>query len=93
MPFDLRRKTKVSGAIFQTTIDSETIAYYIARERVQTKNVQEAVSRTMDKIEGAYALAVMSPRKLIARAIPMASSPMYRQARQHVFPLQRDLCA
>ena len=30
----LRRELEYSGAIFQTTIDSEVIAYHIARERV-----------------------------------------------------------
>ena len=73
---DLREKLKYSGAIFQTTIDSETIAYYIARERVQTKNVQEAVSRTMDDIEGAYSLVIMTHTKLIAARDPHGFRPL-----------------
>ena len=73
---DLREKLKYSGAIFQTTIDSETIAYYIARERVQTKNVQEAVSRTMDDIEGAYSLVIMTHTKLIAARDPNGFRPL-----------------
>lgn len=90
---DLREKLKYSGAIFQTTIDSETIAYYIARERVQTKNVQEAVSRTMDKIEGAYALAVMSPRKLIGARDPYGFKPLCIGKRDNTYFLSSETCA
>lgn len=60
---DLRRELEYSGAIFQTTIDSEVIAYHIARERVKTSSVEEAVAGAMKKIVGAYSLVVMSPRK------------------------------
>ena len=60
---DLREKLKYSGAIFQTTIDSETIAYYIARERVQTKNVQEAVSRTMESSMRMTRLSLTTSRR------------------------------
>ena len=90
---DLREKLKYSGAIFQTTIDSETIAYYIARERVQTKNVQEAVSRTMDKIEGAYALVVMSPRKLIGARDPYGFKPLCIGKRDNTYFLSSETCA
>ena len=54
-----------SGAVFHTTTDSEVIAFYIARERVGSKSVEEAVMKTAKKIKGAYGLVVMSPRKLI----------------------------
>ena len=55
-----------NGAIFHTTTDSEVIAFHIARERVHSKTVEEAVLKTAKKIKGAYGLVVMSPRKLIA---------------------------
>ena len=40
-----------SGAIFHTTTDSEVIAFYIARERVHSKTVEEAVLKTAKKIK------------------------------------------
>ena len=52
----LRQELACTGAIFQTTIDSEIIAYYIARERLNSGSVEEAVGRTMDRIRGAYSL-------------------------------------
>ena len=42
---ELRRELEYTGAIFQTTIDSEVIAYHIARERLNSDNVEEAVRR------------------------------------------------
>ena len=67
---ELRRELEYTGAIFQTTIDSEVIAYHIARERLNSKTVEEAVGRAMKKIKGAYSLIVMSPRKLIGARDP-----------------------
>ena len=42
---ELRKDLEYTGAIFQTTIDSEVIAYHIARERLKSKPVEEAVGR------------------------------------------------
>ncbi len=66
---ELRHELEYTGAIFQTTIDSEVIAYHIARERLKTAKAEEAVRNAMQKIEGAYALVVISPRKMIEREI------------------------
>ena len=57
---ELRSSLEEQGAIFQTTIDSEIIAYLIARYRAQTKTVEEAVAMTMQRLQGAYSLLVMS---------------------------------
>ena len=62
---ELRRKLEEAGAVFHTTTDSEVIAYHIARERVRTDTVEEAVKNTAKKIRGAYGLVIMSPRKLV----------------------------
>lgn len=71
---ELRHELEYSGAIFQTTIDSEVIAYHIARERIQSGSAENAVRNAMKKIKGAYSLIVMSPRKLIGARDPLASS-------------------
>lgn len=46
---DLRCELEQTGAIFHTTTDSEVIAYCIARERVRTHNVEEAILHTAKK--------------------------------------------
>ena len=80
---ELRREVEYTGAIFQTTIDSEVIAYHIARERLNSKSVEEAVGRAMMKIKGAYSLVVMSPRKLIGARDPYGFKPLCIGKRDH----------
>ncbi len=43
-----------TGAIFQTTIDSEVIAYLIARERLKVGTVEEAVKMRCSKLRGIF---------------------------------------
>lgn len=73
---ELRRELAHDGAIFQTTIDSEVIAYHIARERVTSKSVEEAVKKAVPKMKGAYSLVLMSPRKLIGVRDPFGFRPL-----------------
>lgn len=72
----LRKELEAQGAFFQTTVDSEIIAYLVAKERTQTPSVEEAVEKTMEKIQGGYALLVMSPKKLIAARDPYGFKPL-----------------
>ncbi len=72
----LRTELEDQGAIFQTTIDSEVIAYLIARYRAECSSVEEAVSLTMRQLRGAYSLLVMSRGKLIAVRDPLGIRPL-----------------
>lgn len=89
----LRHELAYTGAIFQTTIDSELIAYCIARERLQSKSVEEAVGRTMDRIRGAYSLVIMSPRKLIGARDPFGFKPLCIGRRGNAYLLASESCA
>lgn len=90
---ELRRELERTGAIFQTTIDSEVIAYHIARERVNTHSVEEAVRLAMHKIKGAYSLIVMSPRKLIGARDPFGFKPLCIGKRDNAYILASESCA
>lgn len=90
---ELRRELSENGAIFQTTIDSEVIAYHIARERVHSKSVEEAVSKAMKKIRGAYSLVVMSPRKLIGARDPFGFKPLCIGKRDQAYFFASETCA
>ncbi|BFL45944.1 amidophosphoribosyltransferase [Lactonifactor longoviformis] len=90
---ELRKELEYGGAIFQTTIDSEVIAYHIARERVKTKSVEEAVRNAMKKMEGAYSLIVMSPRKLIGARDPYGFKPLCIGRRDNSYILASETCA
>ena len=73
---DLRQYLSETGAIFQSTIDTEPIAYLIARERLNTSSVEQAVNKACEKLQGAFSLVVMSPRKLIAARDPHGFKPL-----------------
>ena len=90
---ELRRELERTGAIFQTTIDSEVIAYHIARERVNTHNVEQAVNLAMRKIKGAYSLIIMSPRKLIWARDPFGFKPLCIGKRDNAYILASETCA
>ncbi|WP_373214059.1 amidophosphoribosyltransferase [Ruminococcus sp. 5_1_39BFAA] len=82
-----------NGAIFHTTTDSEVIAFYIAKERVHSKTVEEAVLRTAEKIKGAYGLVIMSPRKLIGVRDPYGLRPLCLGKRDNAYVLASESCA
>ena len=90
---ELRKELAYTGAIFQTTIDSEVIAYEIARERLHTDSVEAAVVKAMEKIKGAYSLIVMSPRKLIGARDPFGFRPLCIGKRDNAYILSSETCA
>ncbi|WP_345891713.1 amidophosphoribosyltransferase [Ruminococcus sp. OA3] len=90
---ELRKELEYGGAIFQTTIDSEVIAYHIARERVNTATVQEAVGNAMKKMKGAYSLIAMSPRKLIGARDPYGFKPLCIGRRDNAYMITSETCA
>ena len=90
---ELRHELEYNGAIFQTTIDSEVIAYHIARERLRTPDAEGAVKNAMKKIKGAYALVVSSPRKLIGARDPFGLKPLCIGKRDNTYFLASESCA
>lgn len=90
---ELRQELEYTGAIFQTTIDTEVIAYHIARERLNTPSVEAAVRNAMLKLSGAYSLIVMSPRKLIGARDPFGFKPLCIGKRDNAYILASETCA
>ena len=90
---ELKKDLEYTGAIFQTTIDSEVIAYHIARERLQSKTAEEGVRRACMKLKGAYALVVASPRKLIGARDPFGFKPLCIGKRDNAYILASETCA
>ena len=73
---EMRRELESRGSIFQTTTDSEVIAYLIVQERLKCGSIEAAVSAAMNRIEGAYSLVLSSPTKLIAVRDPHGFRPL-----------------
>ncbi len=64
------------GAIFQTSTDSEVIANLISRYGLKYKDLEEVLKKTMDVIEGAYALVVLTQKKLVGIRDPWGLRPL-----------------
>ncbi|MDD6160880.1 MAG: amidophosphoribosyltransferase [Oscillospiraceae bacterium] len=72
----LRDELELTGAIFHSTSDTETIAYIVTRERLTAPSIEEAVKRASRRLEGAYSLVLMSSTKLIALRDPHGFRPL-----------------
>ena len=91
---DLRNRLELSGAIFHTTSDTETIAYIITRERLTAPSIEVAIRRAMDSLEGAYSLVMMSATKMIAVRDPHGFRPLcFGKTMDGVYVVASESCA
>lgn len=72
----LRKEMESRGAIFQTSTSVEILSYLIARTRLEAGSVEQAMSKVMDQLSGAYSLVIMTPRKLVAARDPQGFRPL-----------------
>ena len=90
---ELREELESNGCIFTTTSDTEVIAYIIARERLKTHSIEDAVFNSMKYIKGAYSLLVMSSRKIIAARDPYGFRPLCMGTLEDQFIFSSESCA
>ena len=91
---ELRSALEMKGAIFHTSSDTETIAYIVTQERLNAPSIEEALSRAMNRLEGAYSLVLMSPRKLICARDPHGFRPLcYGQTPDGTWVIASEDCA
>ena len=74
--FALKQELELGGAIFHSTNDSEVISYMITKARLTEPSIEKAIEKAMHRLEGAYSMVVMSPRKLIAVRDPHGFRPL-----------------
>lgn len=90
----LRDELELSGAIFHSTSDTETIAYIVTRERLKTPSIEDALSNAMKTLEGAYSLILMSPQKLICARDPHGFRPLcYGRTSDGSYIIASESCA
>lgn len=70
----LRKKLEQGGSVFQTTVDSEVIVNLIARSK--RKNVEDRIVESMNQVEGAYCLVIMTEDRLIGVRDPNGFRPL-----------------
>lgn len=90
----LRSELELSGAIFHTTSDTETIAYIVTRERLRSPSIEDALSKAMETLDGAYSLVLMSPQKLICARDPYGFRPLcYGKTADGSYVIASESCA
>lgn len=89
----LANELSVTGAIFQTTTDTEMIAYTIAKERLKSGSIETAVEKAMDHLVGSFSLIVMSPQKLIAARDPWGFRPLCMGRKGKAVVFASETCA
>ena len=91
---ELRSALELSGAIFHTSSDTETIAYIVTRERLTAPTIEDALIRAMGTLDGAYSLVLMSPSKLICARDPYGFRPLcYGRTPDGVYVVASETCA
>ena len=92
--YSLRNELELSGAIFHSTSDTEIIAYIVTRERLKTPSIERAVLETMNYLEGAYSIALMSATKLIVARDPNGFRPLcYGKCEDGRYIVASETCA
>ena len=92
--FQLRSELELNGAIFHTTSDTEIIAYITTQQRLTAPSIEEALSRAMYRLEGAYSLVLMSATKLLAARDPQGFRPLcYGRRDDGTYVVDSESCA
>lgn len=92
--YELRTELEEQGSIFHSTSDTEVISYIITKERINACSIEEAVSRAMKRIKGAYSLVIMSPQKMIAVRDPNGFRPLcFGQREDGSYVVASETCA
>ncbi len=89
----LRRELELEGSIFHTTSDSEVISYVITKERLKAHSAEEAVEKAMERLQGAYSIVLMTPKKLIAARDPLGFHPLCLGKKGDCFYVASETCA
>lgn len=85
---ELQDELKAEGVEFNSDTDTETIVHLIERYYANTKNLQEAVRKTLQQIRGAHGIVVLSsdePDKIIAARIGNAGGVVIGYGENEMF--------
>lgn len=89
---DLRRQLESEGAVFQTSTDSEVILNLLARH--PEADLVGALVASLQRLEGAYALTILSPRGLFGARDPYGLRPLSLGRRENGdYVLASETCA
>jgi amidophosphoribosyltransferase len=87
----LRQRLEDDGAIFQTTTDTEIVLHLIARSKKE--KMVEKIIDSLDQIQGAFSLAILTRKKLIGARDPRGFRPLCIGKKDDSFILASESCA
>ncbi|HEY0155834.1 MAG TPA: amidophosphoribosyltransferase [Thermoanaerobaculia bacterium] len=87
----LRKRLEAEGAIFNSTADSEVIVHLIARSRAA--DVEGAFLDALSQLEGAYAMALLTPGRIFAARDPHGFRPLVLGKLEEAFAISSETCA
>lgn len=90
---ELRGQMEESGAVFQSTNDTEVIANLISRYRISSINIEETLTKVMKDIKGSYALVILTPTRLIGIRDPLGIRPLCIGIIGNSYVLASESCA
>ncbi len=89
----IRRELVSSGSIFQSTSDTEVIVHLIARSDERKHGFMGRLIDALKRIEGAYALGILTMKKLIGIRDPLGIRPLVIGKLDGAIILASETCA
>jgi amidophosphoribosyltransferase len=90
---EIRNQLKEMGAIFKTTADYEVILSLLARNRIASDCVEDAILLMMGEIKGAYSMVIMAEDRLIGLRDPLGIRPLIIGKKDDCYILASESCA
>ena len=87
----IRRELVKNGSIFQTTSDTETIVQLIAKSK--RSKITDKIIEALFQIQGGYALAILTNKKLIGIRDPFGIRPLVIGKLNKSYVLASETCA
>lgn len=90
---ELRLSLQEKGAIFQTGSDAEVMLSLLARNRIVSDSIEEAVEMMMREITGAYSAVLMTPGKILGFRDSYGIRPLCLGKLDDVWLIASESCA
>ncbi|HVG24222.1 MAG TPA: amidophosphoribosyltransferase [Thermoanaerobaculia bacterium] len=88
---ELRKQLESEGAIFNSTADSEVIVHLIARSKAA--DAEGAFVDALSRVQGAYAVALLTPERIFAARDPYGFRPLVLGKLEESYAISSETCA
>ena len=88
---ELRKQLEAEGAIFNSTADSEVIVHLIARSKA--RDAEGAFVDALSRVQGAYAIALLTPERIFAARDPYGFRPLVLGKLEESYAISSETCA